>query len=238
MAEGNCRATFKGSLPFGTVLPKDEVFASIAKKSGRTFKAWRGVAMRGFMASAGMLGMTMGFDHLFLAMGHSIAKPLALNDLIVLMPLTFLYHGAWYGLKNLAIINPMRHKILPKLASILTRKKGRNLNFWMVQTGLDAAMFYALISYNEWEYVEFYHEKLLPFITGAFTAGVTLDHKREISKDGRTLDSFEGVTEDGVATHTVIEEDEGQISLESVDANVPDNELERWADEILKGLDK
>ena len=180
----------------------------------------------------------MGFDHLFLAMGHSIAKPLALNDLIVLMPLTFLYHGAWYGLKNLAIINPMRHKILPKLASILTRKKGRNLNFWMVQTGLDAAMFYALISYNEWEYVEFYHEKLLPFITGAFTAGVTLDHKREISKDGRTLDSFEGVTEDGVATHTVIEEDEGQISLESVDANVPDNELERWADEILKGLDK
>lgn len=237
MAEANCRATFKGSLPFGTSLPKDEVFASIIKKTGRTFKAWRGVAMRGFLASAGMLGMTIGFDHLFLAMGHSIAKPLALNDLVIMMPLTFLYHGAWYGVKNLAIINPMRHKILPRLAEILTRKKGKNLNFWMVQTGLDAAMFYALISYNEWEYVEFYHEKLLPMLTGVFSAGVSLEHKREISPDGRTLDTFEGVTEDGVASHTVIEEDEGEIKLDSVDVEVPDNELERWADEILKGLE-
>lgn len=236
MAEANCRATFKNSLPFGGEIPKDEVFASLWKKGKRKFSAFKGVAFRGFLASAGTLGLTFGIDHLFMALGHSIAKPLGLNEVIALMPLTFLYHGVWLGIKNVAVINPIRYKILPRFAEILTKKKGRNLNFWLLQTGLDFGAFYALLNYNQWESIALYQEQLLPLLTGAFTAGVAIEHKREISKDGQTLDSFEGVTEDGISSHTVISEDDGQIKLESMDVEVPDAELEKWADEILKGL--
>ncbi len=236
MAEANCRATFKNSLPFGSEIPREEVFASLWKKGKRSFKAFRGVAFRGFLASAGTLGLTFGFDHLMMALGHSISKPLGLNEVIAMMPLTFLYHGVWLGIKNVAVINPIRYKVLPRLAEILTKKKGRNLNFWLLQTGLDFGAFYALMNYNQWETVALYQEYLLPVITGAFTAGVTLEHRREISQDGQTLDTFEGVTEDGISSHTVISEEDGQIRLEEMDVDVPEDELERWADEILKGL--
>lgn len=238
MAEANCRASFKNSLPFGGEIPKDEVFAGLLKKGKRSFNAFKGVAFRGFLASAGTLGLTFGIDHLFMAMGHSIAKPLGLNEFIALMPLTFLYHGVWLGIKNVAVINPIRYKVLPRFAEILTKKKGRNLNFWLLQTGLDFGAFYALLNYNQWESIAIYQEQLLPMLTGAFTAGVAIEHKREISQDGKTLDTFEGVTEDGISSHTVISEEEGEIKLESMDVDVPDSELEKWADEVLKGLPK
>lgn len=238
MAEANCRASFKNSLPFGSELPKDEVFASIWKKGKRSFRAFRGVAFRGFIASAGTLSLTFGIDHLFMALGYSISKPLGLNEMIALMPLTFFYHGVWMGIKNVAVINPIRYKILPRFAEILTKKRGKNLNYWLLQTGLDFGAFYALMNYNQWESVALYQEYLLPILTGAFSAGVALEHKREISADGQTLDTFEGVSEDGISSHTVISEDDGQIKLESMDVEVPEAELERWADEILKGLPK
>ena len=236
MAEANCRASFKSALPFGATLPKDEVFASLSKKFGRGVKAWRGVALRGFLASAGTLGSTMGFDHLFLAMGHTIAKPLALNDLIILMPLTFLYHGAWSGIKNVAFINPLRHKVLPRLAEYVTRKRGGKMGYLALQTGLDFGAFYALMNFNQWEYLVLYQEKILPILTGSFSAGVTLEHRRELSPEGVNLDNFEGVSESGISSHMTLAEDDEGISLRDGDTDIPKDELEAWADEILNGV--
>ncbi|MCF8058993.1 MAG: hypothetical protein K9K67_06840 [Bacteriovoracaceae bacterium] len=237
MAEANCRASFKSSLPFGVTLPKEQVVAGIGKKVARGLKAWRGVALRGFVASVGTLGLTMGFDHLFLAMGHTIAKPLALNDLIILMPLTFLYHGVWTGVKNVAFINPIRYKILPKLAEYVTKRKGKKMGYWALQTGLDFGAFYALMNYNQWEYLVIYQEKILPALLATFTAGVTLDHKRELSVDGEPIDRFEGVSESGISSHMSVSENDEGIKLEDGDVDVPKSEIESWAEQILKGIE-
>lgn len=236
LAEANCRASFKSALPFGGVLPKEEVFASGAKKFARTFKYFKGIAFKGFLSSVGLLTMTAGFDHLFLAMGESIAKPLALNDMIALMPVTFLYHGAWLGLKQMAIINPLRHKLLPRVANAITKKFKSRAPFWVTQTLLDAGAFAAIAYYNEWDFLNIYHNNLYPMVMGAFTAGVSLEHKREVSPDGEVLDTYEGVTETGITSRTVIKEEEGMISLQEVDANVPQDSIEAWADAVLKDL--
>jgi len=237
MAEANCRASFKGALPFGGKIPKDEVFAGGLKRFGRAVKNWKGVAFKGFLSSVGLLSFSMGFDHLFLAMGESIAKPLVLNDVILLLPITFLYHGAWMSFKHLAIINPMRHKILPRLAEKLTKKLGGKFPFLATQTLLDLAMFKAIMYGSQWDYLLIYQNNLLPYVMGSFTAGATLEHKREISPTGETLDTYEGVSESGISSHMVIKEEEGKIQLQSVDADVPEDTLESWADEVLKGIE-
>lgn len=233
LAEANCRASFKGALPFGDPLPKSEVFTSRAKRFTRSLKNWNGIAFKGFVASMGLMTMTYGFDHLMLALGHEIAKPLALNNMLVLLPITYLYHGAWMGIKNMAVINPIRHKIIPRMAKMIERKTGLKGVYWPLQTGLDFGIFKALLLYNSWDYLFLYQDRLIPMVTGAFSAGVTLEHKREVSKDGETLDTFEGVSEAGIATETVLSEEDGKVKLESLDVDVKDEELESWVDQML-----
>ncbi len=233
LAEANCRASFKGALPFGDPLPKNEVFSSAGKRFSRAFKNFNGIAFKGFVASVGLMSMTYGFDHLMLALGHEIAKPIALNNMLILLPITYLYHGAWMGIKHMAVINPIRHKIIPKMAKMIERKTGLKGSYWPIQTGLDFGIFQALILYNSWDYIFLYQDRLLPMVSGAFSAGVTLDHQREISKEGKPLDTFEGVSEAGVATETVLSEEDGKVKLESVDVEVKDEELESWVDQML-----
>lgn len=238
LAEANCRASFKSALPFGAPLPKEEVFASLAKKSGRVFKNFRGVAFKGFLSSVGLLTMTVGFDQLFLSMGEAIAKPLTLNDMIVLAPAAFLFHGAWMGFKQMAFINPMRHKVLPRLAEIIAKKSGMKKSYWLTQTLLDFAAFKAIMYYSNWDYLVVYNSIIFPMVAGSFTVGATIEHKREISESGETLDSYEGVSESGISSHTIIKEEEGEISLQKVDVDIPEETLESWADQVLSSLPK
>jgi len=233
LAEANCRASFKGHLPFGSMIPES---ALSAKPVGRFFKNWRGVAFKGFLSSVGLLTMTMGFDHIFLAMGESIAKPLGLNDMLVLLPVTYLYYGAWMGMKHMAFINPMRHKVLPRLSKAIAKKVGIKKAYWPLQTGLDFGLFQALVLYGQWEYLTVYHAELLPFVTGTFTAGVALEHKQEISKEGVTTHTYTTENENGIRTETEIIEENGKVKVESVDVDASDTSLDAWADQILKGL--
>ncbi len=234
LAEANCRASFKSALPFGDPLPKSEVFTSKGKRYARWFKNWQGIAFKGVISSVGLMTMTYGMDSFLLAMGHAIAKPLDLNNMLVLLPVTYLYHGVWMGFKQMAIINPLRHKILPRLAQIIERKTKLKGSSWLLQTGLDFAAFKALLLYNSWDYLVIYQAKLFPFMTGLFSAGVTLEHERGISPDGKVLDTFEGVSEAGVKTETVLSEEDGQVRLESVDIDVDDEALESWVDQMLQ----
>lgn len=236
LAETNCRASFKNALPLGTKLPYEKVFPSGLTRFGR--QAWRfnGVAFKGLVTSAGLLTITMGVDNLLLALGHSIAKPLNLNAIMPLMPATYLFGGLWYAAKHLTVLNPIRHRIIPRMADILSRNGKRGPAFWVLQTGLDGALFYALVTYNEWEYLNIYEEKVVPFIERLFTSGVDIEHSRKLSEENGVEDTFEGTSEMGVETETTLVENDGEVKVEDTDIEIPDDALQEWASKILEGL--
>ncbi len=207
MAEANCRASFKGDLAFGTQIPEKEVITNALTKTNRVFKTLRGVAFKGFMSSVGLLSLTSGFDHLFLALGHSVATPLSLNDMVVLLPVSFLYHGVWLGVKNMAVMNPIRHKFIPRLAQAIANKTGLKKAYWPLQTGLDFGAYHGFAALGRWDYMIFYSAVLLPFIHEHFAVGNDLEHKQELIKDEVIEHTFTGVSESGVKTEVVLVED-------------------------------
>ncbi len=224
MAEANCRSSFKGNLAFGTQIPEKEVITNALTKTNRVFKTLRGVAFKGFLSSVGLLSLTSGFDHLFLALGHQVATPLSLNDISVLLPISFLYHGAWLGVKNMAIINPIRHKVIPRLAAAIAKKTGLNKAYWPLQTGLDFGAYHGFAALGRWDYMIFYSAVLLPFIQEHFAVGNEIAHKQELIKEDVVEHTFKGVSEAGVETQVVIEESKsarpeaGSIKMNNEDA--------------------
>jgi len=253
MAEANCRASFKGNLSFGTQLPEKEVFANVITKTKRLSGHFSSIATRGFLASMGMLSMTAGIDHILLGLGHSIATPIAMNDILTLIPAAFLYHGAWYGVKSLGIMNPIRHKIVPKLAEVLSRKLRVKKAYWPLQTGLDFGVYHAFSTLGRWDYLIFYSAVLYPFTKEFFTVGNDLEHKEELIKEDIIEHTYTGTSDAGVETEVVLIEDrtspaeadaipmegassKGSIQLKSVDIDVPDKVIDDWATKILEGL--
>ncbi|MCR9205071.1 MAG: hypothetical protein NXH75_10865, partial [Halobacteriovoraceae bacterium] len=57
-----------------------------------------------------------------------------------------------------------------------------------------------------------------------------------ISPTGETLDTYEGVSESGITSTTTVKEEDGKITLQSVDVDVPEETLEDWADQVLNSL--
>lgn len=251
MAEANCRASFKGDLAFGTQIPEKEVIPNLLTRTNRVFKKLRGVALRGFLSSVGLLSVTAGFDHIFLALGHKIATPLSINDMAALLPISFLYHGVWLGVKDLAVMNPIRHKVIPRLARAIAKKMGISKAYWPLQTGLDFGAYHSFAVLGKWDYMVFYSAVLLPFIQQHFSVGNDLQHKQVLIKDNVVEHTFKGKSEAGVKTKVVITEDKsgtpnagvinqgdkkGTIQVKSVDIEVSDKTIDSWADKILSGL--
>ncbi len=250
MAEANCRTSFKGNLSFGTEIPEKEVITSLLTKTNRVFRNLRGVAFKGFLSSVGLLSLTNGLDHLFLALGYKVATPLSINDISALLPISFLYHGVWLGVKNMAIINPIRHKVIPRLAEALAKKAKLNKAYWPLQTGLDFGAYHAFATLGKYDYLIFYSAVLLPFIKEYFSVGTDLEHKEELIRENVVEHTFVGVDDSGVETKVVVEEDkkgipdqegsvqssEGTIQVRSVEVEVPDDVIDSWADKILSGL--
>ncbi len=264
MAEANCRSSFKGDLALGTQIPEKEVITNVLTRTNRAFKKLRGVAFKGFLSSVGLLSLTNGIDHLFLALGHRVATPLSLNDMAVLLPISFLYHGVWLGVKNMAIMNPIRHKVLPRLAQAIAKKTGLSKAYWPLQTGLDFGAYHAFATLGKYDYLIFYSAVLLPFIKDNFSVGSDLEHKEELIREDVVEHTYTGVDESGVETEVVLIEDKngipesgvidmpksndpmgdsvsqevprGTIEVKSVEVNVPDNVLDSWAEQILSGL--
>ena len=251
MAEANCRATFKGNLSFGTQIPEKEVLPNLLTKINRVFRNLRGVAFKGFLSSVGLLSLTTGLDHLFLGMGYKIATPLSLNDISALLPISFLYHGVWLGVKNMAVMNPIRHKLIPRLAEKIAKKTGLNKAYWPLQTGLDFGAYHAFATLGKYDYLIFYSAILYPFIKDQFSVGTNLEHTEELIRENVVEHTFMGTDESGVETKVVLEEDrngvsdiegesseKGTIQVKEVEVNVPDDTLDSWADQILSGLPK
>tara|TARA_Y100000780_G_scaffold159130_1_gene144258 strand:+ start:148564 stop:150750 length:2187 start_codon:yes stop_codon:yes gene_type:complete len=263
MAEANCRASFKGDLAFGTQIPEKEVITNALTKTNRVFGKLKGVALKGFFSSVGLLSLTTGFDHLFMALGHKVVTPLSINDMAALLPISFLYHGVWLGVKNMAVINPIRHKVIPRLANALAKKTGLSKAYWPLQTGLDFGAYHAFATLGKWDYLVFYSAVLLPFIKDHFAVGNDLEHKEELIREDVVEHTYTGTSDTGVKTEVVIIEDKngiaeagvvdgtneapigdempvstprGTVEVKSVEVEVPDNVIDSWADSILSGL--
>jgi len=263
MAEANCRASFKGDLAFGTQIPEKEVITNLLTRTNRGFKKLRGVMFKGFLSSVGLLSVSSGFDHIFLALGHQVATPLSINDIAVLLPISFLYHGVWLGVKNLAVMNPIRHKIIPRLAQAIAKKMGISKAYWPLQTGLDFGAYHSFAVLGKWDYMIFYTGVLFPFIQQHLPVGNDLEHKQVLIKDNVVEHTFRGKSESGVETKVVITENKkgspsfgesgasqknerggnhssenkkGTVQVKSVDIEVSDKMIDRWADKIISGL--
>ncbi len=234
IAEANCRASFKNHTPFGGPLPKSEVLPSKLKKTKRFLSHLNGVAFKGFATSAGLISLTVGMDHLALAMGESIIKPMNFTEILMLLPVAYLYHGVWMGFKNMTIINPIRHKILPRLAKAIERKYKVKRRPWLLQTGLDFGAYSALASFNNWDYLAIYSTFLFPFVAESFPVGNDIRKNSTLGPKGEVVETYTGEKENGVKTVTKVIEIDGNVQLQSLDIEVPDEIIDKWADEVLK----
>ncbi len=233
MGEANCRASFKGPLNFGEVLQRKDVFASTAVKAKRFGAKLTDLSLKGAMATVGLMSFTYGMDSLYLALGHSVSNPSNLAEMAQVLPFMFAYYAIWNNVKGLAFQNPIRHKLIPKIARIFETKTKIKGSLIYAQTGLDLFAFYYLSMYHNWEYLNFYQNTLEPWWKE--TIGLT-DNSEEL-KTSITEDeqSIQITTEfpNGIRTQSTFERDGDLIQLKGVDLDLPDEIIETYFEKSL-----
>ncbi len=234
MGEANCRASFKSPLNFGERLIKEEVFASKALKAKRFAKSLTTLSLKGGLATIGLMGFTYGIDHLYLALGHTVANPTNLVEMAQVLPFMFTYYAIWNNVKGLVVQNPIRHKLIPKIGQIFEAKTHWKGSYIYAQTGLDLAAFYYLSMYHNWEYLTFYQNTLEPWWRR--TIGLE-DGEDSAESDIQESEEEISVTteyKNGLKSHAIFEKlDANQIRLKAVDAEIPQEILEQYIENSI-----
>ena len=253
-AEANCRSSFKSPLKFGSKLTKAEAFPSKPLKLKRWFKDQRSLAGKGALYTVGLAAATHGFDQIALAMGSELANPLGLKGTLQSIPFLFLYTGVWSNVRRVAINNPLRYKILPKLAEKISKKINKPGTGLAIAAGLDFGAYYYLSKYGAWEFLTLYKTTVMPWLMASFGIGsavvATKDNYIDIEAPNLDVTPIEGekveVIEDektmkvirtlpnGVVTSASVEKlPNGNVKLLEVDMDMPDSVLDELADKIL-----
>lgn len=235
MGEANCRASFKSPLNFGEALAKEEVFASRALKAKRFGAKLKDLSIKGGIATLGLLGFTYGFDQLYMAMGYEIENHQGLTEIAMVLPFMFTYYAVWNNVKGLVFQNPIRHKLIPKIARIFENKTKIKGSYIFTQTGLDLGAFYGLSMYHNWEYLAFYKNTLEPWWRK--TIGLDKENSSEIEVEIEESENEIEVTtthQNGIETKAVLEKTgENTVRLKEVDLDIPTPILEEYVEKSV-----
>ncbi len=167
-AEANCRISFKSDLKFGKTLSKTEVFPGGKVKAQRFAKKLAGLSGKTAISTIAFVGFTHGFDHIFLAMGGTLSFTPDLAKSLQTIPFIFLHSAVWANARRTLIQNPIRYKLLPKIAQKLSQKIKLPKSSPLLLAGLDFGTYFYMSKFNSWEYFTLYREQVMPWLMGLF----------------------------------------------------------------------
>lgn len=254
LTEAYCRASFRSSLSFGAKLASKDVFPSGTRKA-KAFKSNMMMLMkRGALFSSGLVGFGYTFDQLYLAMGGEILGSTALKDHLLTLPFIFLHAGVWSSAKNLAVINPIRHKLIPKLSSAMAERLGKRKWGVGIHQLLDIAAYAPISKYNSWEYLWAYKQQIMPALMGyfgiAWIVGESTDENAAGAEVVPVAVEAESIVEgdqsvqvrrklsNGIESSVEVEKlEDGYVRLKSVDIDIPDEVLEQLVDQATQSVE-
>ncbi|WP_372651786.1 hypothetical protein [Halobacteriovorax sp.] len=239
MSEVNCQASFQTRNAFGGLV-------NIAKQPSKTrafLKNWRRVTGVSIASGVGLVGLGLGFNQLYAALGHPVENSESLQEQMRMLPFMFMWSGVLGGLKNIAVLNPLKHKVIPKLAAMIQSKTGIASGSAISLTAMNVALvsaneYYSSVSFNEiWRY--YIIPKYLEMIGYDSPGDQDLKGDTRVEAFDANTDIFITEYEEGVKTSVKVEksyDDEGKeyIKVEDINIEIPDYFLEESVSEVPK----
>lgn len=239
MSEVNCQSSFQTRNAFGGVV-------NIAKQPSKTrafLRSWRRAAGVSIASGVGLVGLGLGFNQLYASLGHPVENSDSLQEQLKMLPFMFMWSGVLGGLKNVAVLNPLKHKVIPKLAGLIQSKTGVAAASIASISALNLTLsgaheYYSSYSFNEvWRY----------YIIPKYLEIVGFESSEEIDFNGdTTIEAFDESTDvyiteydEGVKTSVKVkksydEDGKEYIKVEDIDIEIPDYILEESVEEVPK----
>lgn len=256
LSEAYCRASFRSSLSFGDKLVSKNVFPGKKQRMASFRKNMNMLIGRGAMFSAGLVGFTYAFDQLFLALGGELARTVTFKENLMTLPFIFLHAAVWSSAKNLAFVNPLRHKLIPKLSESIAEKLGKRRLGVGIQTALDVAAYFPISKYNSWEYLYAYRQQVMPAMMGVLGISVLSgeSEKKSSELESSPTEVANVVSEtfhetdqsiqiqrslsNGVKSSLELEKlDNGNVRLKHVDMDIPNELIEKMSSQAVESID-
>ena len=239
MSEVNCQASFQTRNAFGGAI-------NIAKQPSKTrsfLRNWRRTAGVGITSGIGLVGLGLGFNQLYASLGYPVENSESLQEQMRMLPFMFMWSGVLGGLKNVAILNPLKHKVIPKLAGLIQSKTGIAAGSVVSLSALNLALsganeYYSSFSFNEvWRY--YVMPKYLEIIGYDSPGDQDLNGSTSVEAFDENTDIYVTEYEEGVKTSVTVEksyDSEGNeyIKVEDIEIEIPDYILEESVSEIPK----
>jgi len=239
MSEINCQASFQTRNAFGGAI-------NIAKQPSKTrafLRNWRRVAGVSVASGIGLVGLGVGFNELYAALGHPVENSETLKQQMQMLPFMFLWSGVLGGLKDVAFLNPLKHKVIPKLARLIQSKTGIAAGSIISLSALNVSLssaneYYSSLSFNEvWRY----------YVLPKYLEILGYDREGDLEFNGETtVEGFDENTdvyiteyEEGVKTSVKVsksydEDGKEYIKVEDVGIEIPDYILEDSVSDVPK----
>lgn len=239
MSEVNCKASFQTRNAFGGVI-------DLAKQPSRVkgfLKSWRRVAGVSLVSGVSLVGLGVAYNELYASMGVPVENTESLQEQMKMLPFMFMWSGVLGGLRNIAITNPLKYKVIPKLAQMIQTKTGVLASGVVGLTAMNFTFSGAGEYYNSWSFNEIWRYHVLPKyleIAGYdHPNDQELNGKTSVSAFDETRDIYITEYESGVTTSVTVEksyDENGKeyIKIEDIDLEIPDYILEESVRDIQK----
>lgn len=239
MAEVNCQSSFQTRNGFGGVV-------NIAKQPSKVkhfLKSWRRVSGVSLVAGVGLVGMGLGFNQIYASLGHPVENTESLQEQIKLLPFIFMWSGVLGGLKNVAIMNPLKYKVIPKIASMIQTKTGVLATSVAGLTAMNLTLSGGNEYYDSWSFNEIWRYHFLP----KYLEIAGYDHPGDEDLNGTTrveafdensdiyITEYESGVKSSVKVEKSFDEDGHEyIKVEDIDIEIPDYIIEESVEDIPK----
>jgi hypothetical protein len=239
MSEVNCQASFQTRNAFGGAI-------DLAKQPSRVrgfLKSWRRVAGVSLVSGVSLVGLGVAYNELYASMGVPVENTESLQEQMKMLPFMFMWSGVLGGLKNIAITNPLKYKVIPKLAAMIQTKTGVVATGVASLTALNFTFSGASEYYESWSFNEIWRYHVLPKyleIAGYDHPGdQDLNGKTSVTAFDENRDIYITEYENGVSTSVTVEksyDEDGKeyIKVEDIDLEIPDYILEESVEDIPK----
>ncbi len=239
MSEINCQASFQTRNAFGGAV-------NIAKQPSKTkafLRNWRRVAGVGVASGVGLVGLGVGFNELYAALGSPVENSESLKEQMRMLPFMFMWSGVLGGLKNVAILNPLKHKVIPKLAGLIQSKTGVAAGSIISLSALNVTLSSANEYYSSYSFNEIWRYHVLPKyleIIGYDSPGdQDLNGETTVEAFDENTDVYVTEYEEGIKTSVTVgksydEDGKEYIKVEDIEIEIPDYILEESVNEIPK----
>ena len=239
MAEVNCKASFQTRNAFGGAID----LAKQPSKIKGFLTNWRRIAGVSLVSGVSLVGLGVAYNELYASMGVPVENTESLQEQMKMLPFMFMWSGVLGGLRNIAITNPLRYKVIPKLAQMIQTKTGVFATGVAGLTAMNFTFSGAGEYYNSWSFNEIWRYHVLP----KYLEIAGYDHPNDEELNGKTSvtafdetrDIYVTEYESGVTTSVTVEksyDEDGKeyIKVEDIDLEIPDYILEDSVKDIPK----